>query len=150
MGANKISPRENRLSPKITTKGSHTSSPRSCSHDGPTNPRNKSQRKPKRKHNSKREELRQFAVHRANRRQEGGGVDCSQGPGGPSEGRAWTVHDGPADRPPRHGPSYTLVRTVRELLAIKINQLNESNQRHARTSEEHNEHLVSRLLADRL
>jgi hypothetical protein len=38
---------------KFTTKDSHTSLPRSCSHDGPNNPRNKPQTIPKRKRNSR-------------------------------------------------------------------------------------------------
>jgi hypothetical protein len=52
MGADKISSpkRELSLDPKFTTKDSHTSLPRSRSHDGRTNPRNKPQTIPKRKH----------------------------------------------------------------------------------------------------
>jgi hypothetical protein len=52
MGADKnFSPkRELGLYPKFTTKDSHTSLPRSRSHDGRTNPRNKPQLIPKRKH----------------------------------------------------------------------------------------------------
>jgi hypothetical protein len=45
--------REPGLCPKFTTKDSHTSLPRSRSHNGPTNPRNKPQTIPKRKHNSR-------------------------------------------------------------------------------------------------
>jgi hypothetical protein len=45
----KISLTENRLSPKITTKGSHMSLPRSHSLNIPTNPRNKFQLKVMRK-----------------------------------------------------------------------------------------------------
>jgi hypothetical protein len=45
------------------------------------------------------------------------------------------------DRPPRHELSDTLVRTVRELCATKIHRHNGSNERHARTREEHKEHL---------
>jgi hypothetical protein len=41
------------LYPEFTTKDSHTSLPRSRSHSGPTNPRNKPQTIPKRKHDSK-------------------------------------------------------------------------------------------------
>jgi hypothetical protein len=52
MGADKKSSpkRELSLDPKFTTKDSHTSLPRSCSHNGRTNPRNKPQTIPKRKH----------------------------------------------------------------------------------------------------
>jgi hypothetical protein len=45
--------RELGLYPKFTTKDSHTSLPRSCSHYGPTNPRNKPQTIPKWKHKSR-------------------------------------------------------------------------------------------------
>jgi hypothetical protein len=52
MGADKNSSpkRELDLNPKFTTKDSHTSLPRSRSHDGRTNPRNKPEMIPKRKH----------------------------------------------------------------------------------------------------
>jgi hypothetical protein len=52
MGADKNSSpkRELGLYPKFTTKDSHTSLPKSRSHYGPTNPRNKPQTIPKRKH----------------------------------------------------------------------------------------------------
>jgi hypothetical protein len=53
MGAEKNSSpkRELVLCPKFTTKDSHTSLPRSRSHNGPTNPRNEPQTNLKRKHN---------------------------------------------------------------------------------------------------
>jgi hypothetical protein len=55
MGADKNSSpkREPGLYPEFTTKDSHTSLPRSRSHNGPTNPRNKPQTIPKRKHDSR-------------------------------------------------------------------------------------------------
>jgi hypothetical protein len=55
MGADKNSSpkRELGLYPKFTTKDSYTSLPRSRSHNGPTNPRNKPQTTPKQKHNSR-------------------------------------------------------------------------------------------------
>jgi hypothetical protein len=55
MGVDKNSSpmREPGLCPNFTTKDSHTSLPRSRSHNGPTNPRNKPQTIPKRKHNSR-------------------------------------------------------------------------------------------------
>jgi hypothetical protein len=60
-----------------------------------------------------------------------------------------TIRDGPADRPPRHGPSDTLVRTIRELHATKIHRQKGSNEKHARTREEHDELLAESHLADR-
>jgi hypothetical protein len=116
---------------------SHTSLPRSRSHNGPTNPRNKPQLNPTRQRNSKSKRLRQSGKHQADRPQ------C---PGGLSARRAWTVRkegtdhpkmlpeppvlhrekrtvrDGPADCPPRHGLSDTLVRTVRKLHAPKTHR----------------------------
>jgi hypothetical protein len=55
MGADKISSpkRELGICPKFRTKDSHMSLPRSCSHTGPTNHRNKPQTIPKRKHDSR-------------------------------------------------------------------------------------------------
>jgi hypothetical protein len=41
------------LYPKFKTKNFHTSLPRSCSHNEPTNPRNKPQLKATRKRNSR-------------------------------------------------------------------------------------------------
>jgi hypothetical protein len=128
--------------------------PRSHSHNGPTNPKNKSQTNPKRKHNSRSKGLRQSAVHQATLPSVW--ADRPQGGRGPSEGREqtvrqpeppvmhqekWTIRDGPADRPPRHRPSDTLVQTVRKLRATKIHWQNGSNERHARTRDEHNEQL---------
>jgi hypothetical protein len=55
MGADKNSSpkRELGLYPKFTATGSHTSLPRSRSHNGPTNPRNKPQMISKRKHEAR-------------------------------------------------------------------------------------------------
>jgi hypothetical protein len=69
--------RELELCPKFTTKDSHTSLPRSRSHNGPTNSRNKPQTISKRKHDSRSKGLRCPANHQ---------VDCLRPPGGPS---AW-------------------------------------------------------------
>jgi hypothetical protein len=156
--------RELSLCPKFTTKDSHTSLPRSRSHNRPTNPRNKPQTIPKRKQNSKSKGLSSSALDQADR---------PQAPGGPSvrprrtiRGAAAdrlkitpeppvlhpqkrTVREGPADRPPCHGPSGTLIRTGRELHATKNHLLNGSNERHARTREEHDELLAESLLVDR-
>jgi hypothetical protein len=92
MGADKNSSpkRELGLCPKSTTKDSHTSLPRSCSHNRPTNPRNRSQTNLTWKHNSKSKGRRQFAKHQA---------DCPQCPGGLYARRAQTVHEEGTDRP---------------------------------------------------
>jgi hypothetical protein len=45
----------------------------------------------------------------------------------------WTVREGPADRPPRHEPYDTLVRTVRKLHAPKTRRQNGSKERRSRT-----------------
>jgi hypothetical protein len=68
MGADKNSSpkRELGLYPKFTTKDSHTSLPRSRSHSGPTNPRNKLQTITKRKHNSRSKGLSNLAQCQAN------------------------------------------------------------------------------------
>jgi hypothetical protein len=50
---NSSSKRELGLYPKFTATDSHTSLPRSRSHNGPTNPRNKPQMIPKRKHEAR-------------------------------------------------------------------------------------------------
>jgi hypothetical protein len=157
MGADKNSSpkRELGLCHKFTTKNSHTSLPRSRSHHRPTNPKNKPQTMSKRKHDSRSKGLSCPANHQA---------DCPQPPGGPS---AWvrrtvrelrrtvrktfpnlqycTLNNRPSAmglqtvRPTTDRP--TLVRTVRELCATKIHRQNGSNERHARTREEHKEHL---------
>jgi hypothetical protein len=59
MGADKNSSpkRELGLNPKFTTTDFHTSLPRSRSHNGPTNPRNKPQMIPKRKHEARSKRL---------------------------------------------------------------------------------------------
>jgi hypothetical protein len=79
MGADKKSSpkRELGLCPKFTTKNSHTSLPRSRSHNRPTNPRNKPQTIPKRKRNSWSKRLSSTAKPQA---------DCPRPPGEPS---AW-------------------------------------------------------------
>jgi hypothetical protein len=101
MGADKNSSpkRELGLCPKFTTKDSHTSLPKSRSHNGPTNPRSKPQTTPKRKRNSKSKGLSSSALDHADRPQAPGGlsarpgrtvrehwVDCPRGLGGLS---AW-------------------------------------------------------------
>jgi hypothetical protein len=79
MGADKNSSpkRELGLCPKFTTTNSHTSLPRSQSHNRPTNTRHKPQTIPKQKQNSRSKGLSSTAKPQA---------DCSRPPGGPS---AW-------------------------------------------------------------
>jgi hypothetical protein len=60
----------------------------------------------------------------------------------------WTVRDGPADRPPRHGPSDTLVRTVRKLHAPKTHRQNGSKERRSRTHTNTKNSWAIRHLAD--
>jgi hypothetical protein len=85
MGATKNSSPKSRprLCPKFTTKDSHTSLPRSRSHNGPTNPRNKSQTNHKRERNSRRKGHRQTTVLWA---------DGPRGLGGPSPQKAAPNH----------------------------------------------------------
>jgi hypothetical protein len=142
---------------------SHTSLPRSRSHNGSTNPRNKPQLNPTRKHNSKSKGLRQFGKHQADRPQCSGGRSAMRArtvreestdrpkvlPEPPALHREKrTVRDGPADRPPRHGPSDTLVRTVRKLHAPKTHRQNESKERRSRTRKNTKNSWAVRHLAD--
>jgi hypothetical protein len=60
----------------------------------------------------------------------------------------WTVRDGPADRTPCHGPSGTLVRTVRKLHAPKIHRQNGSKERRSRTRTNTKNNRAVRHLAD--
>jgi hypothetical protein len=110
MGADKISSpkRELSLYPKFTIKDSHTSFPRSRSHSGPTNPRNKTQTIPKQKHNSKSKGVSCLATTLA---------DSTRTWGGQSADTGWTVHypwaDGPlnsTERPAEHTET-RMVRT---------------------------------------
>jgi hypothetical protein len=99
-------------------------------------------------------------------------ADCPRGWRGLSARRAWTVRedgtdrpkmlpeppvlhrekrtvrDGPADRPPRHGPSDTLVRTVRKLHATKTHRQNELKERRSRTRKNTKNSWAVRHLAD--
>jgi hypothetical protein len=74
----KISPTQNRLSPKLTTKDSHTNLSRSCSHSRPTNPRNKSKLYAKWKHNSRSKALSQICMSRTDRSWEWFGPSVGQ------------------------------------------------------------------------
>jgi hypothetical protein len=84
MGADKNSSpkRELGLCPKFTTKDSHTSLPRSRSHNGPTSLGTNPQTIPKRKHDSRSKGLSCPSVHQA---------DCPRPLGGPSARVRWTV-----------------------------------------------------------
>jgi hypothetical protein len=64
--------------------------PRSCSHNGPTNPRNKPKLKETRKRNTRSKGLRQSAEPRA---------DSSRSPGGQSARSRQTVHEIAANGP---------------------------------------------------
>jgi hypothetical protein len=82
-----ISPREDRQSPKITTKGSHTILLRSRSHNGPTDPRNRSQLKAKWKHNSRTKGLRQICLSRTDNLWRARGPSVSYGRPSVDQGR---------------------------------------------------------------
>jgi hypothetical protein len=102
-------------------------------------PRNKSQTNPTRKHNSKSKGLRQSGKHQADRPQ------C---PGGLSTRRALqycTEKNGPSAS---HGPSDTLVRTVRKLHAPKTHRQNESKERQSRARKNTKNSWAVRNLAD--
>jgi hypothetical protein len=111
MGADKNSSpkRELGLCPKFTTKDSHTSLPRSRSHNAPTNPRNKLQTIPKRKHESRSKGLSNPVQCQA---------DGPRGWGGGSADTGRTAHDPRADsllnttEPPEAHPKTQTVRTL--------------------------------------
>jgi hypothetical protein len=84
VGADKNSSpmRELGLYPKFTTTDSHMSLPKSGSHNGRTNPRNKPQTIPKRKHEARSKGLSCPETTQA---------DCPRSPGGLFAGTARTV-----------------------------------------------------------
>jgi hypothetical protein len=108
------------LCPKFTTKDSHTSLPRSRSHNRPTNPRNKPQTIPKRKRNSRSKGLNSSTQHEVDHPQAPGGLSAWLGRtvcglrrtiwkqlpnhqyytrnNGPSAEHSWTVWPPRADR----------------------------------------------------
>jgi hypothetical protein len=113
MGADKNSSpkRELSLYPKFTTKDSHTGLPRSRSHSIHTNPRNKPQTIPKRKHDSRSKGLSCLAKALA---------DGPRGRGGRSTRTKRTIRDPRADGPLNAtGPPAARLetRTVRTLHA---------------------------------
>jgi hypothetical protein len=101
--------RELGLCHKFTTKDSNTSFPRSRSHNGPTNPRNKLQTIPKRKRKSRSKRLGNSTQHQA---------DGPRGWGGRSADTGWTVRDPRAGsplnatEPPKAHPEIRTVRTL--------------------------------------
>jgi hypothetical protein len=154
MGADKNSSPKRELGqyPKFTTTDSHTSLPRSRSHNGRTNPRNKPQTIPKRKHEAKSKGLscpettqETCRDHRA---------DCSRAPRGRSAthgGRSVKHrHNDPTSTSSR-GRSVPRPQTVREQLvprglsakplSTKSHWPTGSKRRHSRTREEQEEHL---------
>jgi hypothetical protein len=84
MGADKNSSpkRELSLNPEFTTKDFHTSLPRSRSHDGCTNPRNKPQTIPKQNTNQEAKDL--VVLQQSRRTVRGPGADCPRPPRGRS------------------------------------------------------------------
>jgi hypothetical protein len=120
--------RELGLYPKFTIKDSHTSLPRSCSHSRPTNPRNKPQTIPKRKHDSRSKGLSCPATTLADSPRAWGGQSEDTGrtvryprAGGPliateqpgSHSNTRTVHTSSTDGPRATGAA----RTVRDIQA---------------------------------
>jgi hypothetical protein len=92
MGANKNSSqkRELGLCPKFTTKDSHTSLPRSCSHNRPTNPPGANPKLPRSK--SETQEAKNLAALGDTRRTvRGGRADGPRGTGERSVGHGRTV-----------------------------------------------------------
>jgi hypothetical protein len=122
----------------------------------------KPQLNPTRKHNSKSKGLRQSGKHQADRPQCPGGLSARRArtvreegtdrqknlPEPPVLHQKRTACDGPADRPPRHRPSYTLVRIVRKLHAPKTHRQNESKERRSRTRKNTKNSWAIRHLAD--
>jgi hypothetical protein len=116
-----------------------------------------------RKHNSKSKGLRQSGKHQADRPQCLDGLSarrartiCEEGTDRPKllpeplvvHRENQTVRDGPTDRPPRHGPSDTLLQTVRKLHAPKIHRKKVSKERRSRTRTNTKNNRAVRHLAD--
>jgi hypothetical protein len=77
-------------------------------------------------------------------------ADCPRGGHEPSENATRTSSTAPrkTDRPPRHGPSDTLVRTVRKLHARKTHRQKGSKERRSRTRKNTKNSWAVRHLAD--
>jgi hypothetical protein len=124
--------------------------PRSRSHNGPTNPRNKPQTILKRKNNSRSNGLSCPATTKIRADRPHGYDVPSASCGGLSEKQSRTSSTTPSitDRPRWAREPSALRRTVRHsstdrprTLCKKIHRQNGSNERHARTRKEHEEHL---------
>jgi hypothetical protein len=119
MGANKNSSRRmnSAYATKLTTKGTHTSFPKSHSHNGPTNPRNKPQLKATRKRNTRSKGLWRSAQPGADRPRGGSGLSA----------RAWrTIHKHVADSlkmPPDLPVLHLEKRTIRALPADHLREI---------------------------
>jgi hypothetical protein len=153
------------LCPKFTTKDSHTSLPRSRSHNGPTNPRNKPKLKATRKRNSRSKGLKQSAVAWADRPYGGGGLSAGtrrtfrKAQGGLSKigSRTYSSALLKTDHPPTTcrlsapgEPSAHSFRTVSRISATKITGTNGSKRNDGRTRNEHNKYPAAKLLVDHL
>jgi hypothetical protein len=137
--------------------------PRSRSHKGPTNPRNKPQTIPKRKRNSRSKGLRQSAVSCVDHPQGGGGLsagtrrtvrelvaECpNMVPKPPvAHCKKWTVHPLPADRPRRADCPSSPRGPSAKPRATKYIGGNRSKRKRSRTRDEQEEHKAGRLHAD--
>jgi hypothetical protein len=137
--------------------------PRSRSHNGPTNPRNKPQLKATRMRNSRRKGLRQSAKPRVDR-PHGGGLSTgarqtvcklrADHPKMPPEPpvlhlKKRTISALPADHPCGRDRLHSPRRPSDKLRGTKNTRQNGSKQRDTRTREERDELLPGRLLADR-
>jgi hypothetical protein len=156
MGADKNSSpkRELGICPKFTTKDSHTSLSKSCSHNGPTNPRSTPQTIPKRKQNSRSKGLSNSALHQADRPQALGGPSAStertihvacvnylRGCGGSSETSPQTSSTAPSitDRPRRTDCPASPRGLSAKPCVTKSTRSNGSKEERTRTHEELNE-----------
>jgi hypothetical protein len=146
MGADKNSSPKRKLGlyPKFTTKDSHTSLPWSRSHYRRTNPRNKPQTIPKRKHEAKGKGLSCPAATQ---------MDCPRSLGGLSAVTARTVHN------PRrtvlkhrqnkptgtstHGGFVPCPRTIREQLVLRVQSA--TSGRTVRQTPSHQKPLANRI-----
>jgi hypothetical protein len=139
LGADKNSSpkRELGLYPKFTTKDSHTSLPRLRSHDGRTNPRNKPQTIPKRKHEPRSKGLSYPAATQA---------DCPRSPRGRSAthgGRSVKRRQNDQTRTSTRGRSVPRPRTVREQLVPR--GLSATSGRTVRQTTFHQKPLANRI-----
>jgi hypothetical protein len=151
MGADKNSSpkRELVLCPKFTTKDSHTSLPRSRSHNGPTNLRDKPQTIPKRKHNSRSKGLSNPAQDQTDCPRPSSGQSVKRNRTTRSALEMWTVRTLLTDCP----RATCVVRTVRDLRADGLPNLLPQNFGTSKdpcaNSQELNKHAMNTERADR-